>query len=188
MHCHAFKDLPVGMPQEDTQRVLQSDRFADSVYITECNKPVCVYGMMRAQNFARVRKQQLLWIQSEDVPPTEHYAHYNKEELIAEKQKWNSPNYHARKTDGIPSLMPLIFDMPWRLTGGQGEHFKECGIHNGTRGRVRAWSLHKDDEKKLEECDDPEIVLEHLPLVVWLLSDQEPVSYTHLTLPTILRV
>ena len=173
MHSHAFKDLPVGMPQEDTQRVLQSDRFADSVYITECNKPVCVYGMMRAQNFARVRKQQLLWIQSEDIPPTEHYAHYNKEELIAEKQKWNSPNYHARKTDGIPSLMPLIYDMPWRLTGGQGGHFKECGIHNGTRGHVRAWTLHEEDEKHLKACNDEEIVLKHMPLVVWLESDDE---------------
>ena len=173
LHCDALEDLPVGMPKETAELTLQSERYSDSVYITECNKPVCVYGMMRAKNFARVRKQQLLWIQCEDTPPTEHYAHYNNEELMTEKKKWNSPNYHARKTDGIPSLMPLIFDMPWRLTGGQGEHFKECGIHNGTRGRVRAWSLHKDDENKLEECDDPEIVLEHLPLVVWLQSDQE---------------
>ena len=72
---------------------------------------------------------------------------------MAEKKTWNSPNYHARKTDGIPSLMPLIYDMPWRLTGGQGAHFKESGSHNGTRGRVRAWTLHKEDEKRVKDCN-----------------------------------
>ena len=121
----------VGLPEAEAKRRLLSDDFANSVYITECNKPVCVYGMLRSQHFARVRKQQLLWIQAQDTPPNEHYSHYSKEELIAEKKKWNSPNYHARKTDGIPSLMALIYDMPWRLTGGQGAHLKECGIHNG---------------------------------------------------------
>jgi len=162
-----------GLSQEDGKTILDSPAFADCVYITECNKPVCVYGMMRAQNFARVRKQQLLWIQSEDTPPAEHYAHYSKEELMAEKKKWNSPSYHARKTEGIPSLMPLIYGMPWRLTGGQGAHFKESGIHNGTRGRVRAWTLHEEDEKRVKDCNDEEIVLKHLPLVVWLQCDQE---------------
>ena len=87
--------------------------------------------------------------------------------------KWNSPQYHARKTDGIPSLMPLIYDMPWRLTGGQGSHFKESGIHNGTRGRVRAWTLHAEDEKEIDGCFDEEIVLKHLPPVIWLESDQD---------------
>ena len=57
MHSEALDDLPVGMMKEETQRILQSDRYVDSVYITECNKPVCVYSMMRAQNFARVRKK-----------------------------------------------------------------------------------------------------------------------------------
>ena len=69
--------------------------------------------------------------------------------------------------------MPLIYDMPWRLTGGQGPHFKESGIHNGTRGRVRAWTLHEEDERRIKDCNDEEIVLTHLPLVVWLQCDQE---------------
>ena len=128
---------------------------------------------MRAQSFAEVRKEQLLWIQAEDTPPNEHYGHYNTEELKAEKMKWNSPNYHARKTDGILSLMPLIYDMPCRLTGGQGAHFKESGIHNSTRGNVRAWILHEDDEKELATCRDAEVILKHLPRVVWLESEQD---------------
>jgi hypothetical protein len=129
--------------------------------------------MMRAQTFAFVRKQQLLWMQAEDTPPNEHYAHYTKEELLAEKKKWNSPTYHAQKTDGIPSLMPLIYDVPWRLSGGQGAHFKECGLHKGSTGRVRAWTLHADDERDVKNCRDEEVVLQHLPLVVWLESQED---------------
>ena len=173
LYCETLNDLPVGMPKREAEQILKSERFADSLYITECNKPVCVYGLKRAQNFAAVRKQQLLWIQSEDTPPNEHFGHYSKDELAAEKMKWNSPQYHARKTDGIPSLMPLIYDMPWRFTGGQGAHFKESGIHNGSRGRVKAWTLHPDDEKEISNCADQEIVLKHLPSVVWLESDQD---------------
>ena len=43
MRSEALNDLPVGVSKQDTQNLLQSDRYADSVYITECNKPVCVY-------------------------------------------------------------------------------------------------------------------------------------------------
>ena len=92
---------------------------------------------------------------------------------MEQKRKWNSPNYHARKTEGIPSLMPAVYGMTWRLTGGQGAHFKECGIHNGTKGRVRGWTLHEEDEKHLEECCDREIVLKHLPSIVWLECEHD---------------
>ena len=50
-----------------------TDLYADCVFITECNKPVCLYGMMRAQEFARIKKEQLLWVQAEDIPPDEDF-------------------------------------------------------------------------------------------------------------------
>ena len=50
--------------------------------------------------------------------------------------------------------MPLIYDMPWRLTGGQGVHFKECGIHNGTRGRVEEKTLSVEWEKASAKMRD----------------------------------
>ena len=162
-----------GLSKDRAQLILKTDRFADCVFITECNKPVCLYGMVRAQEFARIKNEQLLWIQSEDTPPSEHFASHSKEELMELKKKWNHPNYHARKTEGIPSLLPLVYDMTWRLRGGQGAHFKDCGIHTGSAGRVRAWTLHAEDEKLLKESSDHEFVLKHLPLVVWLESEQD---------------
>ena len=92
---------------------------------------------------------------------------------MEQKEKWKSPTYHARKTEGISSLMPAAYGMMWRLTGGQGAHFKECGIHNGTKNRVRAWTLHAEDEKQVGDSCDREVVLKHLPSVVWLECDQD---------------
>ena len=47
LYCDDLKDgsginLPVGMPKSEAEELLTTERFAESVYITECNKPVCV--------------------------------------------------------------------------------------------------------------------------------------------------
>ena len=73
----------------------------------------------------------------------------------------------------FPFSLPLTYDMTWRLTGGRGVHFAECGIHNGTKGRVRGWTLRANDEALLNVCTDDEIVSKHLPLVVWLENEQD---------------
>ena len=58
--------------------------------------------------------------------------------------------------------------MPIRITGGQGADCKACGIHNGTKGWLRGWSLHEDDKKALQQNSDTEVVLSHLPQVLWI--------------------
>ena len=80
-----------GLSQEEGKKILDSPDFADCIYITECNKPVCLYGMMRARSFARIRDQQLLWIQAEDTPPSEHFGHYTREELMEQKKNGIAP-------------------------------------------------------------------------------------------------
>lgn len=102
--------------------------------------------MLRAQEFACQRNTQLLWVQAEDSPPAEPFGHYSKHELEELKKRWLSPKYHARRTEGILSLLPLCRGMPLRVTLGNGDRFKEFGIHNGARCRLKSWTLHGDDE------------------------------------------
>ena len=70
-----------GLSAAESQRILHSVRFADSVFITEYNKPVCVYSMLRAKSFAEIHGRQLLWIQVEDFPPNEYFAEYSTADL-----------------------------------------------------------------------------------------------------------
>jgi len=102
-----------GISPTEAQQIPGSVKYVKSVFITECNKPVCLYSMLRAQHFARLGKVRPLWMQAEDVPPSEHFAHYTRQELEKLKKKWLAPTYHARKTEGILSLLPCAFDMPW---------------------------------------------------------------------------
>ena len=161
-----------GMKDETATQILGSDRFAESVFITECNQPVCLYSTMRGRDFARRHGAQLLWIQAEDSPPAEHFSHYSQNDLKQMKEKWLAPSYHARRTEGILSLLPAVYNMPLRVTLGSGKNFKDYGIHNGSRCRLKAWTLHPEDEKALQESNDPEIVLQHLPILLWVKMER----------------
>ena len=46
-----------GMTDTEAQRILHSARFLRSVFITECNKPVCLYALLRAKHFARHQRE-----------------------------------------------------------------------------------------------------------------------------------
>ena len=141
--------------------------------MTECNAPVYVYSQQRAKEFARQRHTQLLWVQAEDSPPAEHFGHYTKNELEKLKERWLTATYHARRTEGIQGLLPLCHDMPLRVTLGNGDRFKEFGIHNGARCRLKAWTLHGDDEQHLATAIDSEIVLAHMPTILWVQMERE---------------
>ena len=53
-----------GVSDEEGKEILNSERFVESLLITEFNRPVCLYSLLRAQVFAQERKQQLFWIQA----------------------------------------------------------------------------------------------------------------------------
>jgi len=141
----------------------QQPGFAESIYITEFNKPVYAYALGRARIFARVSGKQLLWIQAEDRPPFAYFGDRNKKELEDLKRRWLQIGYHAKKTEGIMSLLPIAEDMPFRITCGHGKNFKKYGIHNGARCRARGWELHEVDVARLKDNSDQEVVLTHLP-------------------------
>ena len=157
-----------GLTNAECQTILNSERFADSVYITEFNKPVCLYSMLRAKSFAQIHNRQLLWIQAVDFPPCEHFSLYSEAELQKLKMKWLEPTYHAKKTEGVASLLPVVYDMPLKITSGQAAHCREQGIYNGSRCRFRALDLHPEDRIRLTTTTAREFVLHHLPTALWV--------------------
>ena len=70
-----------GLSTDEATKLLESKTFTSSVYITEYNQPVCLYAQVRAQMFARHHKQQLFWVQAEDIPPAMHFAEHSSSEL-----------------------------------------------------------------------------------------------------------
>ena len=121
------------------------DRYSECLFISEFNKPACLYALRQAQSFAISTQQQVLWIVASDQPPVEYFGDYTDEELEKLKRKWLNPTYHTKKTEGIPSLFPCIYGMPVRVTSGKAKWASEHGVHNAARGWLRGWDLHPDD-------------------------------------------
>ena len=105
--------------------------------------------------------EQLFWMQAIDNPP-EHYQDLfsSKDELQKKKQSWL--RYHARKTGGIMSICPCCYNMPLRITHGNGYLYKEYGVHNGATCILKGWEL---DDTDLGSLDGgaKQIVLRALP-------------------------
>ena len=57
---------------------------------------------------------------------------------------------------------PCCYDMPVRITHGNGYKFKEYGIHNGATGVLKGWQLSEADVKKFKDSEEQQIVLQEL--------------------------
>ena len=117
----------------------RSPRFADAVLITPYNVAVYHFGQQRALNFAMQTGAASFWIQATDAPPSWFASGFSEAELVEQKKKWLS--YHARKTEGILSLLLACVGMPYRVTDSNGAEFKEYGVHNGAKCVLKAWQL-----------------------------------------------
>ena len=69
--------------------------------------------------------------------------------LQTQRKTWLK--YHARKTEGILSLLLACYDMPYRVTDSNGNEFKEYAIHNGGKCPLKGWHLSDKDVATLKE-------------------------------------
>ena len=53
-------------------------------------------------------------------------------------------------------LFPLVLDMPVRFTDSVN---REQGVFKHSRGWVRGWTFSAEEQARLEEIQDPEVVL-----------------------------
>ena len=118
--------------------------------------------MDRARLFAQTTCVQLLWIQAEDYLDDPHFADLSEAAKKKRKAPWIHPRFHARRTGGIPTLLPLCYDLPLKLLfasyGARQKELKEHGVYNQARCRVRGWELHETDAVRVKESSDPELI------------------------------
>ena len=128
---------------------------------------VFYFAQQRAVNFARTHKRQAFWIQAIDTPPNWFCNGYSTTELEEMKKRWLA--YHARKTEGILSLLLCCYDMPLIVKHSGGPDYKKYGVHNGSRCRLKAWELDdKDAECMQAESDEGMLVLKAMPKILYI--------------------
>ena len=146
---------------------LADPRFAESVLITQYNVAVFYFAQERALNFVRSQKAQAFWIQASDSPPNWFCNGYSPQELQDMKRKWLS--YHAKKTEGVLSLLLCCYDMPFVVKHSGGPDYKKYGVHNGSRCRLKAWHLDEKGDKTVQEQTTADfIILSTMPKILYI--------------------
>ena len=64
--------------------------------------------------------------------------------------------------------MPGCLDMPYQVTHNNGYQFREYGIHNGARCKLKSVQLDEKDAIALEGALDPEVVLQAMPIKLYV--------------------
>ena len=136
--------------------------FVEAILITPHNQAVYHYSLQCAREFAKRHDRQLMWCPPRDTAESWFVSGYTPEEMARKQRDWLF--YNARKTDGILSLCPLCYDLPVRITRGNGTDMKAYGVHNGARGRVKDWTLQPEDVARGTAATEGEVILTQLPL------------------------
>ena len=64
-------------------------------------------------------REQILWVQAEDYLNDVHFSEMSGDEKMEKKDEWLQANYHAKRTGDVPSLLPLIYNLPMRMLRGE---------------------------------------------------------------------
>ena len=73
---------------------------------------------------------------------------------------------HNQKTSGIMGIQPLATNMPLRITNTDPSE-KETLFKN-RRCKLYGWTLHQEDQARLDACSEREMILQHLPEELFL--------------------
>ena len=74
------------------------------------------------------------------------------------------------------SLFPFALDMPLRITDNNGKDYKQYNICKGTQCRAKALQLHDVDQKRVDNSTDTELVLTHLPTILFVEVEGESMT------------
>ena len=137
-----------------------SARFIDAPFIHPLNAPKQHASHLRAVNLAFRTDRILLWCVADDKPLHKDDTCLTHDMIQARKQKWLT--FHDQQTNGIMGLLPLVKDMPIRLTKTVQRHLDKRLFKN-SRSKLHGWQLHPVDHERLRSNTSQEMVLQYVP-------------------------
>ncbi len=64
--------------------------------------------------------------------------------------------------------------MPFKVTHSGGPEYKQYGVHNGCRCKLKAWELDSKDQEALKDHTDDQIILQAMPKVLFIELEKSP--------------
>ena len=152
--------VPSATGQDDDIPRHKKPPFTDAPFVHPFRHPCYHAQQLRAISFAQTHGRRLLWITAYDDPKTVEKKH-GDEKHEERKERWME--FHDRFTGGIPGLFPLVLDLPVRFTDAPNASAREQGVFKNARGWLRGWDLMEEEQARLAEMTEPEVVLQRRP-------------------------
>ena len=161
--CSKERQMRICILQDSqaSQARFLSEEFAAAPYVHPFRHPSYHATQLRALVFAKNAKKRLHWTVAHDTLADKSQESKNVEKAESRKEQWLE--YHDRVTGGIPGLFPFVLDLPIRFTEAIDKKSRELGVFKHSRGWLRGWKLPPDEQARLEQIDDPEVVLQGRP-------------------------
>ena len=96
--------------------------FKDAILISPHNQACFHYSLHCAREFASRHSRQLMWCPPRDIAPAFFVAGYTAEEMKRRQQ--HLLFYNARNNENVLSLCPICYDLPVKITRGNGKDMK----------------------------------------------------------------
>ena len=139
----------------------KSPKFLNNPFVHGLNAAKYIAANLRARQVATTRREKLLWIVAQDTP----LFHIEPTELPTRRENWLQR--HDQSTGGVVGLLPLLQNMPVRITQTLPE-LKAFGLFKNTRGTLWSWTLHEADADAASQNDADNIVLQKMPLALYV--------------------
>ena len=137
-------------------------RFTSAPFVHPFRCPTNHAQRLRAWHFARFTKSRILWIVAHD----ELSKQTGNKTQPSSKPGWLM--YDDRKTGGIPGMFPLILDLPIRFSFEPERNDRLKGVFTNARGWLRGWDLTPEEEKRVSEATEAEVVLYQRPTTLYI--------------------
>ena len=122
-----------------------------------CSQPACQMGRKHSQAQGALDH----CIIAQDTP----LFHVEPTEVQARRENWLQR--HDQSTGGVVGILPLLQNMPIRVTQTLPD-LKAFGLFKNTRGTLWNWTLHEADQETVGAVAGQDIVLQRLPRALYV--------------------
>ena len=155
---------------DENKAAYHEEPFKHAPYVNPFRYPSTHAQHLRAINFARAHKRQLLWLPAHDAPMEK-----DGKKWVGERAERNKENYlqlpHQR-CGGIPGLFPMVEGLPVRFTDTPDRKAREVDVFKNARGWLRGWALEDTEKERIGQLTDAEVVLQRRPSRLFIEMDE----------------
>ena len=166
---------------EGSNRTELLEEFAAAPYVHPFNQPKYHALICHALHYAKTHKKKVYWVVCLDWPLIAEEEELDIDKLQSLRLQWLG--YHDQQTGGIMGMLPLVQDMPLRMTATF--YHGALRLYKHRDCIFRGCELEEKQVEEVQAVQEPEVVLTKQPKKLFLeFLDSDGIPFVHALEPT----